>query len=66
MLGAKVTDIKTDGGKRALDQKRFIMSGRLEALLSRRVCRVVQNAWKNRKSTRFVTFVCDVLIAIKC
>ena len=58
--------LKTDGGKRALDQKRFIMSGRLEALLSRRVCRVVQNAWKNRKSTRFVTFVCDVLIAIKC
>lgn len=56
--------LQTECGKKALNQKCIIMRGRLEVLLSGSVWLTIKNVWKNRKDTRFVTAICDILIAI--
>ena len=57
--------IKTQHGIRTLNQKYFVLNGRLDAMMSGSVFQTIKNAWRNRKDTRIVTFICDVLIAIK-
>lgn len=55
--------MQTDAGKVALRNKYRSMKGRYEALQSRSIGKVIQNAWKNRRETRLATVVCDVIIA---
>lgn len=57
--------LQTECGKIALNHKYFMMKGRLEVLLSGRIWLSIKNVWKNRKGTRFVTAICDILIIIK-
>lgn len=57
--------LTTSEGKRTLDDKEQVMRERLEALESGSARKVIKNAWKNRREMRWVTAVCDVLIAWK-
>lgn len=52
-------------GQCALEEKYRVMRQRLEALQSGSICRVAVNAWKNRKYTRIVTAICDLVIALR-
>ena len=52
----------TERGRVALADKLRSMKGRYEALQSRKITKVLGNAWRNRKQTRVATVVCDVVI----
>lgn len=62
----KAEVLKTIKGQDSLKRKHSVMNRRLEALLSGSVWNVVKSAWKNRDSIRFVTVICDIIIAAKC
>lgn len=55
--------MQTENGRAALAEKRASMQGRLTALESGKVSRVVANAIHYRRSTRLMTLLCDILIA---
>lgn len=62
---AKEDILQTHRGKEALERKRESMRARLEALESGRLGRVAGNIWKNRRSIRPATAICDILITLK-
>lgn len=55
--------LQTQEGAGELRKKLQVMEGRYEALLSRRISRVLGQALANRKNVRLATVLCDVLIA---
>lgn len=55
--------LRSEKGRRALEEKSASMQGRYEALLSGRIGNVLKNAWNYRKQVRPATVICDVLIA---
>ena len=57
--------MNTEQGSQALQQKYRVMRDRYEALNSGKTGRVISNAWKNRRLTRAVTAICDVLITLR-
>lgn len=57
--------LATDTGKKALEAKWNSMQGRYEALLSRSIRKVIQNAWKNKSNTRLSTVLCDLFIILR-
>ncbi|MBE5883531.1 MAG: glycosyltransferase [Lachnospiraceae bacterium] len=57
--------LQTQKGNAALQQKRQSMRDRYEALQSRKIGRVIANAWKHRREVRLVTLICDVVIVKK-
>lgn len=54
--------LRTEKGRKALDEKHRSMRERYEALQSGKISMVVANAWKNRRNVRLATVVCDVMI----
>lgn len=54
--------LKTEEGRKILNRKQASMSGRYEALRSGKTGKVLGNAWRNRKSVRLATLVCDLVI----
>lgn len=52
-----------EAGK-ALEDKRIVMGERYEALLSRRITRVLANAWRRRGMVRPATVICDVILCL--
>ncbi|MBQ8232135.1 MAG: glycosyltransferase [Lachnospiraceae bacterium] len=61
----KLRIMESAEGRQALEDKKRVMRERYEALLSGSVRKVAANAWRNRKFTRGVTAVCDLVIACK-
>lgn len=55
--------METAKGREALSSKYRTMRERYEALLSGSLLKVAGNAWKNRRSVRAATAICDLLIA---
>lgn len=51
---------------RTLEEKRKVMGERYEALLSRRIIKVMANAWRNRKMVRPATALCDMVLCAGC
>lgn len=54
--------LRTTTGNVVLEQKRVSMKGRYDALQSRKINKVLRNAWNNRKHTRLATLICDLII----
>lgn len=57
--------LKTPAAQRILEKKTCSMEGRLEALQSGKVTRVLKNAFRYRDMVRPETLICDVLICMK-
>lgn len=57
--------METREGKTALWDKLESMKGRLTALQSGKISKVLMNAWRNRRNVRLVTVICDVVIVKK-
>lgn len=54
--------MRTQRGKKALQDKARVMGERNEALESGTLGQVLKNAWRNRVHTRILTAVCDIAI----
>lgn len=54
--------LQTQEGIEALQRKVCSMHGRYDALCSRKIRKVLRNAWKQRKEVRPATVICDLLI----
>lgn len=54
--------LQTESGKAVLQRKLQSMQGRYKALCSGKICRVLGNAWKQRREVRLATVVCDLVI----
>ncbi|MBR1930205.1 MAG: glycosyltransferase [Lachnospiraceae bacterium] len=54
--------LRTEEGKRALEDKQSSMQERLAALESGKIGAVLSNAWRNRSRVRLATVICDVMI----
>ncbi len=48
--------------RKALEEKRTVMGERYEALLSRRLTKVMANAWRHRGMVRPATVICDMIL----
>ncbi len=57
--------LQTEEGENALQHKLASMQGRYDALLSGKICRVIQNAWRQRQQVRLATVLCDLAIVKK-
>ena len=54
--------LTTETAETALKRKISVMEQRKSALESGKVCRVVENAWRNRGDVRIATAICDAII----
>ena len=54
--------LRTEKGRKTLEEKRISMQDRYEALQSGKIRYVLKNAWNHRKQVRAATLICDVLI----
>lgn len=54
--------LSSEEALRTLEEKRKVMGERYEALFSRRMTKVVANAWRNRRMVRPATVICDMVL----